>query len=170
MRITTWPVLAALAFAAALPLPDPLTAQDPPRPEAPPATVDDAAWLAGCWVAGSGGTRTEEVWMAPAGGLMVGMSRTLRDGGARGWEHLLLARRDGVLTYTALPSGQALTHFPLALAEPERLRFENPDHDFPRAVEYRRAGADSLLARVFARVEDAEPAFVLRYARDPCPS
>ncbi len=42
--------------------------------------VSSATWLSGCWVASSGETRSEEVWMQPEGGLMVGMARTVRDG------------------------------------------------------------------------------------------
>jgi hypothetical protein len=145
-----------------------LAAQEPVSVPAG-ASVDAAAWLAGCWMARNGGRRTEEVWMAPAGGVMVGMGRVVRPGRPASWEHLLLGERDGVLTYTALPSGQSLTHFPLVAAEPGRLRFENPGHDFPRALEYRRPAADSLLVHVFGAPEDPEPAFSVRFARDTCP-
>lgn len=181
--LRAWPswtiLLTATALLAAPALPGPgglsatagLAAQA--RADATDAMgVESAGWLAGCWVARVGGGTTREVWMAPEGDMMVGMSRTVREGRAPGWEHLLLAPRNGVLTYTALPSGQALTHFPLARAGPGMLRFENPDHDFPRALEYRRAGgpgADSVHARVFGAVTDVEPAFVLRYAREACP-
>jgi hypothetical protein len=48
------------------------------------------------------------------------------------------------------------------------LRVENPDHDFPQRIEYRTAGADSLVASVYGRVEDVRPAFVVRYRRRPC--
>ena len=40
--------------------------------------VDSAAWLSGCWVASAGDVRSEEVWMKPDGGLMVGMARSVR--------------------------------------------------------------------------------------------
>lgn len=158
------PMLVTLGILAA---PGTAAAQTPVGDGA--SDVGLAGWLAGCWAAEAGSSRTEEHWMAPDGGLMVGMSRSVRDGRARGWEHLLLGARDGVLTYSALPSGQALTHFPLVRAAPDLLRFENPGHDFPGALEYQRVGADSLRARVFAGAEDAEPAFVLRYARKRCP-
>jgi hypothetical protein len=48
--------------------------------------LEPAVWLAGCWAAVSpdGRNAAEEQWMAPRGGLMVGMSRTVRDGTARG--------------------------------------------------------------------------------------
>jgi len=133
------------------------------------AGVEVAAFLVGCWVTRGEGRRTDEVWIAPEGGLMVGVARSVRDGRATGWEHLLLGVRDGALTYTAFPSGQAPNEFRLTGRDGGFLRFEDPGHDFPQALEYHQVGPDSLQAKVFSDVGDAEPAFVLRYAREACP-
>jgi len=138
-----------------------------PRPSGA-QDVTQAAWLAGCWVAEVQGARTDEVWMAPAGGLMVGMSRSVQDERARGYESLLLGPRDGRLTYSAYPSGQRPTDFPVVRLADGEMRVENPDHDFPRRIDYRRVGDDSLVAHVFADPEDTDPAFSVRYARGSC--
>ena len=130
--------------------------------------VDQAAWLSGCWVASAGDVRTEEVWMEPEGGLMVGMSRTVRAGVATGYEFLLLQPVDGRLTYSAHPSGQNPTDFPATEMSAQMMRFENPQHDFPRAIEYERTSPDSLTAKVYGEIGSREPAFVLRYARRAC--
>ncbi len=130
--------------------------------------VDSAAWLSGCWIASAGDSRSEEVWMEPEGGLMVGMGRNLRDGVATGYEYLRLQLVDGRLTYSAYPSGQAPTDFPATEVSTRRLRFENPEHDFPQAIEYERTSADSLTAKVYGDVGSAEPAFVLRFGRGAC--
>ena len=130
--------------------------------------VDVASWLAGCWVATGGEVRTDEVWMEPDGGMMVGMSRTVRGGVARAYEFLLLHRKDGRLTYSAHPSGQSPADFHATEASLEMLRFENPQHDFPQAIEYERTSPDSLTAKVYGEVGSPDPAFVLRYARKPC--
>ena len=50
----------------------------------------------------------------------------------------------------------------------QTLRFENPRHDFPRAIEYERTSLDSLTARVYGEIGSGEPAFVLRFARRAC--
>lgn len=164
----------ALPLAAALLVaPGVLLAQMPEaRGDGMPAaaSVQALAWLQGCWQAGSNERPVEEVWMAPRGGVMVGMGRSLRGDGSAGWEHLLLSVREGRLTYSALPSGQALTHFPATELGPGRVRFENPDHDVPQALVYRRAGADAVVASVYGSVADSEPAFRLRFARVACPS
>ena len=130
--------------------------------------VDSVAWLSGCWVASAGEVRTEEDWMAPEGGLMVGMSRTVRAGVATGYEFLLLRLKDGRLTYSAHPSGQDPADFQATYVSTERVRFEAPEHDFPRAIEYERTSADSLTAKVYGEIGMSEPAFVLRYTRRAC--
>ena len=130
--------------------------------------VGSAAWLSGCWVASAGDVRSEEVWMEPGGGLMVGIARTLRGGVATGYEFVLLQRKNGRLTYSAFPSGQDPADFQATDVSTQRLRFENPQHDFPQAIEYERTSPDSLAAKVFGDVGLSNPAFVLRYARRAC--
>ncbi len=106
--------------------------------------------------------------MQPEGGLMVGMARTLRGNVATGYEFLLLQRKDGRLTYSAFPSGQDPADFRATDVSAGRLRFENPRHDFPQAIEYERTSPDSLTANVYGEIGADEPAFVLRYARRAC--
>jgi len=106
--------------------------------------------------------------MEPEGGLMVGMSRTVRGGVATGYEFVMLQRKDGRLTYSAHPSGQAPADFQATEVSRERMHFENPEHDFPRAIQYERTSPDSLTARVYGEIGVVEPAFVLRYARRVC--
>jgi hypothetical protein len=130
--------------------------------------VASAAWLSGCWVTSAADVRSEEVWMEPEGGLMVGMARTVRGGVATGYEFVLLRLKDGTLTYSAYPSGQDPADFPATEISTSRLRFENPQHDFPRAIEYHRTPPDSLIAKVYGEVGSSEPAFVLQYARKEC--
>jgi hypothetical protein len=130
-----------------------------------------AAWLAGCWQVASpdGQNVAEEHWMAPRGGLMVGMSRSIRGGVARGYEILTIRVEDGGLVYHAEPSGQAPTDFPARLVEAARLEFVNAEHDFPQKVVYARVGKDNVEAAVFGEADGSEPAFVLPYERIRCP-
>jgi hypothetical protein len=106
------------------------------------------AWLAGCWEQRTGPRITQEHWMAPAGGMMLGLNRTVVRDTTRAWEYLAIAERDGRLVYTAKPSGQAETSFTSAFVSDTLVRFENPTHDFPQRIIYRRVGSDSLLARI----------------------
>jgi hypothetical protein len=131
--------------------------------------VSAAAWLGGCWVATSPtGRTTEEMWMRPAGGTMLGMSRSVREGIATGYEFLLLRSVDGRLVYSAHPSGQAPADFQVTEVSANKLSVENADHDFPQRIEYVPIGADSVVASVYAAVDDTRPAFSLHYRRSAC--
>lgn len=111
--------------------------------------IDRAGWLAGCWELRTATRLTIEMWMPPAGGMMLGASRTTMGDRVREFELLRLTAVGDTLVYTASPSGQATTAFrsPLPMSNDE-LVVENLAHDFPQRIRYRRVGTDSLLARV----------------------
>ena len=132
-------LILALCIAAS-----PLTAQSP----ATPLDVNGASWLAGCWELRAGARVTQEQWMAPLGGAMLGMSRTVARDTVREWEHLVIGPRDGSIAYTAKPSRQLETVFPATQLSDSLLVFENLAHDFPQRIMYRRRGADSVVARI----------------------
>lgn len=113
-----------------------------------PASANDLDWLAGHWCGASGKTFSEETWMVPRGGLLVGMHRDTRDGKAIGFEFMRIAQRDGRWVFLAQPDGSAVTAFPAERVEADRVVFANPAHDFPKRVIYSRPDADTLHARV----------------------
>jgi hypothetical protein len=118
----------------------------------PPATIDQMAWLAGCWMQTRPNGVIEERWMGPGGGVMLGMGRTLRDGKLRDYEYTRIVEADGSLAYMAEPSGQEKATFPLKSLTPDMAVFENPTHDFPQRVIYRRLGADQIVARIEGQI------------------
>lgn len=111
-------------------------------------SIASLRWLAGCWEIRSGPRVTEEQWMAPAGGVMLGVNRTVLRDTTRAWEFLSIAERDGKLVYTAKPSRQAETSFTSEFVSDTSVLFTNPAHDFPQRISYRRSGADSVIARI----------------------
>lgn len=111
--------------------------------------LEQLAWLAGCWAADGGEPGSGEQWMAPAGGTMLGMSRTVRRG--RTIEHEFVQIRagaDGVLVYIAQPSNQRETSFTLKSQTAHEVVFENAAHDFPQRVIYRSLPDGRLAARI----------------------
>lgn len=116
-------------------------AQDPPDP------TGRLTWLAGCWKLERGARTTIESWMAPAGGLLVGGSRTVVGGRAREFEHLRIAARGEGIVYVAMPGGQQATEFS-GMVSDSGFVVENPAHDFPKRISYSRRGPDSVLARI----------------------
>ena len=96
----------------------------------------------------TGNRETLEMWMPPAGGLMLGASRTLVDGNLREYEQLALKLEGAKLVYTASPSGQPTASFTSTAVTDTSFTVENLQHDFPQRIIYRRRGADSLIARI----------------------
>lgn len=139
-RSRRWFVLLAVAWLA------PALARR--LPAQAPADLPRLAFLAGCWEQRTPTRVTHEQWMAPLGGLMVGMSRTVVRDAAREWEALRIQVQGGVVTYLAQPGGRPPTAFPATAVSDTSVTFANPQHDFPQRILYRRAGPDSLIARI----------------------
>jgi hypothetical protein len=112
-----------------------------------PPKIEDAVWLAGCWSLPRTDGFTEEHWLPPAGGAMLGLSRTILDGKMTEHEYLAIQEVAGKLAYVAIPSGQQKAVFPVVRASPKELVFENPGHDFPQRVIYRKV-PDGITARI----------------------
>ena len=103
-----------------------------------PATIADLAWLSGCWVSVGQEAGSGEQWMTPAGGTMLGVSRTVRDAKTVAFEFIRIAEQDdGGLVFMASPSGQSTASFPMLSLNAREVIFENPDHDFPQRIIYR---------------------------------
>ena len=109
--------------------------------------IGQLGWLSGCWAAPGAEAGSGEQWMAPAGGTLLGMSRTVKGGKTTAWEFLQIREVDGQLAYVAKPHSQPEASFKLVSAEGSSVMFENPQHDFPQRIIYKREG-DRLQARI----------------------
>ena len=146
-------LVAAALLGAALPG----TAADPGLPD----------WMAGRWCGTRSEPQIEEVWLIPAGGLMLGLARTVSASGRpTQFEFLRIELRDGVPTYLAQPQGAPPVAFKLTQAGATSARFENPAHDFPQRIEYRRTGS-SLRAEIAGPRGGGERVIGFDYAACP---
>ena len=110
--------------------------------------VADLAWMSGSWTTVPGKTQIEEHWTKPAGDSMIGMGRTLKDGKTVFFEYLRIeARQDGIF-YVAHPKARPGTDFKLTRLTANEALFENPRHDNPKKILYRKNSDGSLTARV----------------------
>ena len=111
------------------------------------ASLDQLAWMAGCWRQQSSGRVVDEMWMAPSGGAMLGVGRTVAKGRAVAHEFMQIREDGGRIAFIARPSGQAEASFALINTGARDVVFENPTHDFPQRVIYRLDG-DTLVGRI----------------------
>ena len=129
--------------------------------------VEQLAWLQGCWEAASAGRVVEEQWTAPRGRSMVGLSRTVRGGELTEYELVVIRERGDRLVYIAHPSGQPSAEFLPTTDGPESIVFENPAHDFPQRIGYRRQGP--ALQAWIEGIRNGTPRRVeFPYRRVPC--
>jgi hypothetical protein len=105
------------------------------------ADIDRLAWLAGHWCLEKDGQFIEEYWLPPRGGRIVAMGRTTVNGEARSFEFLRIEMRGESVVFVAQPEGQPPVSFAMTASGGQWARFENPEHDFPQVVEYRRTPA-----------------------------
>ena len=112
-----------------------------------PPSLDDLAFLTGSWSGRSGAIDTEEIWIAPKGGVMLGLHRDAAPGTTAFYEYLRIEDRDGRLIYIASPRGGGTTEFTLVKVDEMGAVFENLEHDFPQRIIYRGEG-DRLTARI----------------------
>lgn len=109
-------------------------------------------WLAGHWRSEDQGRITDEVWLAPAQGLMTGMSRT-HGGKVPFFEFVRIERRGDALYYIAQPRGGAATEFRATEVAETTIAFENASHDFPQRIVYEHSAPDVLAARIEGRID-----------------
>ena len=107
-------------------------------------------WMAGCWQgeAGTAAANAFEAWSTPRAGRMLGISQTLRKDGSV-FEYMRIDSGERGLAFFPQPNGKSPTEFRAERVEAQRIVFSNPQHDFPKYVEYQRNG-DRLEARLSA--------------------
>jgi hypothetical protein len=115
------------------------------------AGLDDLSWLAGSWMERKGATDTEEHWLAPKGGLMMAMNRTVRDGKVVSFELLRIEMRGDKPVYLSMPNGRPAVEFKPVEEAPSRIVFEDAGRDFPRRILYWRDG-EALMARIEGKI------------------
>ena len=138
-------------------------AASPSRVSPPPRdALASLAWLRGRWCGAHDGGTFCETWRDGPDGSLAGEGAFERDGARTFGEALRIeARGDGVF-YVATPAGEPATAFRLTRSTSDEAVFENPQHDFPTRITYRRHGADGLVARVESDARRVE--FVLARA------
>ena len=116
------------------------------------------SWMTGCWVTDQGPVTIEEQWNKPAGGQMMGISRTIKGGKVVFSEFMRIDTAEGEIYY--LPRiGTNAPPVRVKLTKPSdsEVIFENPAHDFPQRILYRKVDG-GLFARIDGKQNGKERA------------
>jgi hypothetical protein len=129
--------------------------------------LDAAQWLVGSWRAESRDSVVTETWTEVGARTYEGRgeTRARADGQLRDQEDLrLVAMGDGVFYVAKVAHNDRPVAFRLTTCGDGRLVFENPSHDFPRRIEYRRL--DGIRFEVHVS-DGAGRGFRLEFTRQP---
>ena len=143
-------------------------------------SLNDLRWLLGDWMAEGERTTFHETWTesTPQTFEGAGIERSKPDGAEKGGETLRLVEMSGGVFYVSKVTHNTLpVAFRLTVCDAGSYVFENPAHDFPRRLEYRRDGEDRLVVRVsdggdkgftldFRRAGRSDPAAAVLAAED----
>ena len=138
------------------------------RPQASP--LEGLAFMSGCWrgqLGGSGGT-IEEHYSTPTSNMIIGMTRFVRGGRTVDFEFARIEARDSSVVLMPQPRGRPPTEFRLTSSDSISAVWENPTHDFPQRISYRRLGADSIAAAIAGPGPNGTRTMEWRMARVQC--
>jgi hypothetical protein len=95
------------------------------------------AFMTGCWDRIDGEHWTQESWMEPKAGMMLGASREGAGAKLKSWEHLRIEQSaDGKITLFASPGGRSPLPFEGRILSANAVEFINARHDFPQRIRY----------------------------------
>jgi hypothetical protein len=132
----------AVALIAAVGAPPAISAQ-----AGTTASIESLAWMGGSWKGSLGKAAIEEHWIQPAGKTMLAVSRTVVGDRTAAFEFLRIEERADGVYYVAQPQGRPPTDFKLTSVSGHSAVFENPQHDMPKIIRYRRDGT-TLVAEI----------------------
>jgi hypothetical protein len=95
------------------------------------------AFMTGCWNLTECDHWTQECWMEPKAGLMLGASREVSADRVKSWEQLRVELGpDGRMILWASPHGRTAVPFEVTAASALAVEFTNATHDFRQRIRY----------------------------------
>lgn len=89
------------------------------------------------------------MWMKPDGGAVLGVSRTIKDNKVVVTEFFSVSETaDTIILNVQLRLAEKTTPFRAKEITESSVTFENPEHDYPQRIIYRKQADGSLLGRI----------------------
>ena len=131
-------------------------------------SLDQLSFMTGCWAFQSGESETEEYWTKPAGGAMLGLSRTVTGGRTIFTEYTQIREQNGALSmFVQLGLAKSTMEFRLTKLSVNEAVFTS-DLENPKRLIYRRKDDDSLFGRTEG-TKNGQPVFEdFPYRRAKC--
>jgi hypothetical protein len=110
--------------------------------------IEDVSWLTGHWYGQTPQGSIEEHWTPAVGGTMLATGRLVSGEKTAFFEYLRIEARSSGLVYIAHPLAAPGTEFKLTRCALGEAMFENPEHDNPKRIHYRKTADGALHVRV----------------------
>ncbi len=113
--------------------------------------LKQAEWIVGNWENKTSTSKTIESWQKLNDSTLVGKSMLIKDNDSVLLENILIIQRDKQLYYVPSVVNQNEGNpieFKLTQAVNNMLIFENPLHDFPQKIVYKKISGDSMVAEI----------------------
>lgn len=157
-RTLTWSVVVAGTLGLGLAGQPRLTAASPNFPR----------WLAGCWSGARGPEQIRERWVVADDETLLGLGFTRVGTSLQSFEFVRIVTRGQDLVYIAQPDGAPPTEFAGTRGAPTEVVFENPGHDYPRRIAYRRVDINRVITTIDDGTESGAQRIEMALTRDLC--
>jgi hypothetical protein len=111
--------------------------------------IEKFFWIIGRWENDEGSKISGERWVKRDAAMLEGVGYSIEDGDTTVFEKLKIRQSDGGVFYIAdVPHNPGPVAFKLVKLTETEAVFENPEHDFPNRIIYRRGENDTLRVRI----------------------
>lgn len=128
------------------------------RPTFKDAELNKIAWLSGTWQDASSGGISQEIWKKTDEQTLGGFSYFLVGKDTASSETMKITKKDQHLIYTATVKDQnngQPVEFTMTSNDSSQLVFENPMHDFPKKIVYKKITNDSVMIQLEGVVDSS---------------
>lgn len=130
--------------------------------------IEKLSWLKGEWIRTSAANASAEKWEKKNDSTLYGVGITIKGKDTVAFETMTIEQKNSKLYYIPVVKDQnsgVAVEFALTSSNEKEWIFENPKHDFPTKIVYKKINNDSLYAEISAVREGKEVKVPFPFAR-----